>query len=573
MTDSEVRSFAFDSKQVDAFRNDDVRLTNWPVVYTLNDRKQVYVGETINAVARMRQHLESPTKQGLTCMRIVLNERFNKSACLDLESHLIRLLSGDGALEVINRNEGITDAEYFDRASYLRQFDDVFQQLREEGLFTRPVEEIENSDLFKYSPFKALNPDQALAVHDIVDGILEALDDEEASTSVISGEPGTGKTIVAVFLIKLLRDIASMADNDEPDRDSVFADLFTPDVRDRFKGLRIGFVVPQQSLRKTVRNVFKRTPALAASMVVSPFDVGADQEEYDLLIVDEAHRLTQRSNQASGPLNKKYREITEKLFGFDDPSRTQLDWIKVKSRHRIFMLDAAQSIRPGDLPQALLSDLELEAQSARRKFRLRTQMRIHAGENYIGYIDDIVHARPTDRKSFRDYELRLYTDLPEMIRAVHRREEESGLSRILAGYAWPWRTKKDPSDFDIVIGDVKLRWNGKLVDWVNSPTSLHEAGSIHTIQGYDLNYAGVIIGSDLRYDPEMDRMYFDRQNYHDSKGMENNRVLGISYTDDDLLSFVQNIYKVLLTRGIRGTFVYAEDPAMSAYLERFFPTA
>ncbi|MGO1440812.1 MAG: DNA/RNA helicase domain-containing protein, partial [Brevibacterium yomogidense] len=101
----------------------------------------------------------------------------------------------------------------------------------------------------------------------------------------------------------------------------------------------------------------------------------------------------------------------------------------------------------------------------------------------------------------------------------------------------------------------------------------NEAGSIHTIQGYDLNYAGVIIGRDLRYDPATDRMYFDRQNYHDSKGMENNRVLGISYTDDDLLSFVQNIYKVLLTRGIRGTFVYAEDPAMSAYLERFFPTA
>jgi hypothetical protein len=171
-------------------------------VYTLNDQKRVYVGETINAAARMRQHRESTSKDGLTCIRIILDDRFNKSACLDLESHLIRLLSGDGAFDVINRNDGITDADYYDRESYTRQFRDIFEQLRHEGLLTRPIHEIENDDLYKYSPFKALNDDQALAVLHIVSGLQDAIKDGTGSVSVVSGEPGTGKTIVAIFLIQ-----------------------------------------------------------------------------------------------------------------------------------------------------------------------------------------------------------------------------------------------------------------------------------------------------------------------------------------------------------------------------------
>ena len=98
-------------------------------------------------------------------------------------------------------------------------------------------------------------------------------------------------------------------------------------------------------------------------------------------------------------------------------------------------------------------------------------------------------------------------------------------------------------------------------------------GSIHTIQGYDLNFAGVIIGNDLRYDAARHRLYFDRSNYHDTKGKENNRALGIRFTDDDLLHFVTNIYAVLLTRGIRGTYVYVCDPALREVLRPMIPTA
>lgn len=91
------------------------------------------------------------------------------------------------------------------------------------------------------------------------------------------------------------------------------------------------------------------------------------------------------------------------------------------------------------------------------------------------------------------------------------------------------------------------------------------------MQGYDLNYAGVIIGPDLRYDSTARRIVVDRAQYFDKKGKENNDVLGKVYTDDDLLRFITNIYSVLLTRGIRGTFVYVCDPALGEYLRQFIP--
>jgi DUF2075 family protein len=110
---------------------------------------------------------------------------------------------------------------------------------------------------------------------------------------------------------------------------------------------------------------------------------------------------------------------------------------------------------------------------------------------------------------------------------------------------------------------VKLWWNRTATDWINSPTSTEEVGSIHTVQGYDLNYAGVIIGNDLAIDPETGKFVFNRDSYFDKKGKENNPRLGIQYSDEDLLEYVKNIYRVLLTRGIRGTYLYVVDSILS----------
>lgn len=154
MTDFDIEQFPFTPTGVKAWAPLDPRHRNWPVVYTLSSNNKVYVGESINAAGRFKQHLES-SKKSMQQARIVLAPNFNKSVCLDLESYLIRLFAGDGQYQVLNRNDGIIDAEYFDRADYQKLFADVFEELRERGAFSRSVREIENTDLFKLSPFKA----------------------------------------------------------------------------------------------------------------------------------------------------------------------------------------------------------------------------------------------------------------------------------------------------------------------------------------------------------------------------------------------------------------------------------
>lgn len=572
MTAFELERFPFSADEIRAWGAADPRHRNWPVVYVMTNEKQVYVGESLNAEGRMRQHLESREKSALNWVRVVLDETFNKSACLDLESFLIRMFSGDGRFEVLNQNAGITDADYYDRDAYKKSFDEVFERLRsQEQLFQRSMPEIINSDLFKLSPFKALNHDQAIAVEDILEGLITDLESGASSTVVVQGSPGTGKTVVAIYLLKLLEDIARHDPSDPVDSDSLFSDFFTEGHAALLQGLKVGIVVPQQSLRESVAKVFALTPGLNKSMVLTPFKVGDSDEPFDLLIVDEAHRLNQRANQPSGPLNKKFIDINVKLFGVDDPQLTQLDWIRKQSKHNILMLDTGQSVRPADLPERTTRELLAEVSASGRLYPLQSQMRVSAGQDYVAYIRKVLsNDPPTERVEFDGYDLRFFNDLTEMRAEMIARDREHGLSRLVAGYAWPWRSKNDKSAYDIELAGERLRWNSTQRDWINTPGSVEEVGSIHTVQGYDLNFVAVIVGPDLRYDTEQQKIVFDRANYHDKKGRENNPKLGITYSDEDLLEYVRNIYTVLLTRGILGTYLYVVDPALREQLRRYF---
>ncbi len=574
-----IERFAFTPDSVGTWKDGEGRHRNWPVVYTLNNHRKVYVGESLNAHGRMSQHLESEAKQGLREVRIVIDDTFNKSACLDLESFLIRMFSGDGLFEVLNRNDGVTNAEYYQRDEYQRKFRDIFQRLQQEGLFNKSIPEIQNSDLFKLSPFKALNQDQAAVIEDILDGLFDDLGKGQGGTAVVEGGPGTGKTIVAIYLIKLLVDIRDRNDQDNPDAESVFSDFFMPGHPELLAEARIGLVVPQQSLRKSIRRVFEKTPGLSQDMVVTPFDVAADPEGYDILIVDETHRLTQYGAQAMGTLTKSFREGSQRLAEADEDWKqlTQIDWVIRRSRHQIFLLDEGQGVRPMDVPSAALERMSSIAQSEERKYRLLSQMRVSAGDDYVQYVRDIISGRgPVPQSDFGDYDLRFYDDFAAMRDDILARDREYGLARLVAGYAWPWRSRgkgkvAEGPVFDIEIDGVQLCWNRTPTDWINSRTSLEEVGSIHTVQGYDLNYAGVVIGQDLRYDPESGSIIFDRSNYHDAKGKSlNNNLLGTRLTDAEIHQMVRNIYGVLLTRGMRGTYVYVCDEALREHLRPYF---
>lgn len=589
MTSFEIAQLSFSKAEVAAWRSRDAKHGNWPVVYVLDNKsksgkktsnsglRDMYVGESLNAVGRLRQHLESPAKQHLINARVILHEKFNKSVCLDLESYLIRMMAGDGANQMLNRNNGITDAQYYQREAYRAEFKTIFNRLRSEGVFTRGISEIENSDLFKLSPYKALTDDQANSVEEILERFFADLSTGNTSAIVIQGDPGTGKTVVAIYLIKLLMDIAALNSLEDLNGDSQFANFFTTTNQSLLHGCKIGLVVPQQSLRSTIKEVFRKTRGLDPKSVLTPFEVGKADLVYDLLIVDETHRLNQRASQPSGALNGEFIRITENLFGSNDLSKTQLDWIVAKSRQQIFLLDAMQSVRPADLPQQILSSLVADTRATGKHFQLRTQMRVQAGSDYVSYIRWILDPNPLSvpraRLSLGTYDFRMFDTVKEMHDTIKLRNERDGLSRMVAGFAWPWQSKKKKELYDIEIDDAKLRWNTTTTDWISSKNAVEEVGSVHTVQGYDLNFVGVIIGKDLRFDTLRNRLCVDRKSYHDKKGKQNNRVLGRDTSDEDLLRFITQIYAVLMTRGIKGTYVYVCDRDLRNYLAEFIPSS
>ena len=152
-----------------------------------------------------------------------------------------------------------------------------------------------------------------------------------------------------------------------------------------------------------------------------------------------------------------------------------------------------------------------------------------------------------------------------MVNEIKHQNEQHGLARLVAGYAWTWETKKG-GDYDIEIDGLRLKWNSTNIDWVNSPNAVNEVGCIHTVQGYDLNYVGVIIGPELSYDPISNILKVDKKKYMDFNGK---RTIE---TAEELKGYIINIYKTLLTRGIKGTYIHAVDPALAQYLSGILKT-
>lgn len=127
-----------------------------------------------------------------------------------------------------------------------------------------------------------------------------------------------------------------------------------------------------------------------------------------------------------------------------------------------------------------------------------------------------------------------------MIGQIKQREEEGGLSRLIAGYSWEWISSKNKDAYDIEIGDVKLKWNGTSNDWINSDGAVNEVGCIHTTQGYDLNYSGIIFGNEISYDKDKNEIVIYSENYFDKNGKQSIK------DPEELKAFIINIYKTIL---------------------------
>ena len=232
-------------------------LDNWPMLYILENGKQAYIGESTHAKTRMTQHATSEEKRIFDKVHFIYSNMFNQSVTFDYESKLIQYVVADELYTVMNKNAGIADKQYYKKDEYDEKFAVLWRILQREKLVKHSLEELQNSDLFKYSPYKELNDSQREAV----ERILEILKEGRVNRVVVNGMPGSGKTIVAVYLMKYL------ADSDE------------------YKGKKIGFVVPQTSLRKTMKQIFRSIYGLSPSQVLSPSDV--TDGRYDLLLVDD----------------------------------------------------------------------------------------------------------------------------------------------------------------------------------------------------------------------------------------------------------------------------------------------
>lgn len=559
--DFSIEHFDFDQSIFDKVQTKRFARELWPLVYVLSDGdiQEAYIGETTNTISRLSSHLKHNDKKKLSIVHLITSDKFNKSATLDIEANLIKYISGDGQFKLMNANVGLANHSYYQqREVYWDMFTSIWDNLRKEGIAKHSLEHIDNSDLFKYSPYKSLTSEQQEGLR----AIMESLLDNKTQHVIVEGGAGTGKTILAIFLFKLLNsDLEDFNFGEFGEDELAFIEL-VQQLKKKYPDPKMGLVVPMSSFRNTLKQVFKNVKGLKTNMVIGPAEVSTSK--YDIVVVDEAHRLRQRVNLGAyfGAFDKACARL-----GLDKMKSNELEWITMQANNSILFYDTAQSIKPSDVPQSFFDQLKQHPKTIIQ--RLKSQFRVRGGNAYVEFIDGLLRNKLNKNQppfQSNSYEFHLFDSIDEMVDAIQQKNTEVGLSRIVAGYSWPWISNKDESLFDIDIEGTKLRWNTTNQDWVNSKNAINEVGCIHTTQGYDLNYTGVIFGNEITYNKETDTIEIIAENYHDRNGKQSIK------DPEELKNFIINIYKTIMLRGIKGTYVYACDPNLRAYLAKFIPT-
>lgn len=560
-----------DTKRVKNLRLGDIPMgEDWPVVYILNGAKSAYVGETNNAFKRMEQHLKNEKRNAMRKVSIIFGKEFNKSATLDFENKLIQHMHADAKFSLQNANKGQSvKHNYYQREIYEQTFQTLWDKLKEIGLVDHTLYEVRNSEIFKYSPYKQLTEDQYDCVKLMLDLTGIAIKENKNEKLIVEGGAGTGKSVLAVYYLKCLKDLIDRKTNFDdldivlPENSEIIKSIELVKTIHEHKDIKIGYVVPTPSFKNTVSKVFTKTPGLNKSMVIKPIDVS--KNDYDILIVDEAHRLKNyKFTQQHG-----YHKESNRKLGIDDEA-SELDMILAKPRClTVLFYDSLQTIRKSDVDRSEFD--RLFSDSSMRTFKLSSQLRIKGGNEYIDFIKKLLFdkARPY---RLADYDLRILDnpkDLMDLI--VQKDKEKEGLCRVMSGYAYDWsnRVRKHKAaegvkDID-VNGDGKYiyKWNSEFNDSkaILDRKRIDEILSVFACQGYDLNYAGVILGPDLFYNKKTKRIDVDINKVCDSKMI-------IPGNEDATKRNVLNQYLVLLTRGIEGTAIYAVDSDLRDYLKK-----
>lgn len=352
--------------------------------------------------------------------------------------------------------------------------------------------------------------------------------DMKKRTIIVQGGPGTGKSVLAVNLLKEF--IA--------------------------KGLNASYCTKNSAPREAYQRLLAKSDLKAQvnikQLFRSPFALcNAAPNFYDCLIVDEAHRLV------------------AKMYG-DWNGENQIKECINASLFTIFLIDEDQQITTKDIGSiaeikkwavALGSHVTMNPETV-----LHSQFRCNGSDQYIQYVNNLLQIGEYVDIDFEDlnFEIRVFDDPNEMRDELRRINQINNKARMVAGYCYDWDVKNNRGEYDILLKNgFKAQWNlaaDKI--WAINPKSFEQVGCIHTAQGLEFDYVGVLIGNDLRYDPVERKIITDK-----TKISKDDNSSGIRTAPDAVAArLIKNTYKTLLTRGQKGCFIYCEDEALAAYI-------
>lgn len=372
---------------------------------------------------------------------------------------------------------------------------------------------------------------QKVVYETALDMAIKSYKDNKKRVLIIEGGPGTGKSVVAInLLVKLTgQDMVCQYITKNSAPRHVYATKLSGTMK---KG--------------RINNLFKGSGAYTAT----------EKNEFDALIVDEAHRLNKKSGM------------------FKNKGKNQIKEIINSSKFSIFFIDEHQQVHIDDYGN--IEDIIKFSQDYKgeyEKMELLSQFRCSGSDGYISWLDHVLKIRETANFNGFDYEYDFeIMDSPQDVYEKIREKNHNNKARLLAGYCWGWDTKKrdDTNHSDIEINDFKMSWNlGNTSTWAIDPESVNEVGCIHTSQGLEFEYVGVIIGEDLRYENGevvtdfTKRASTDRSLFGIKKIFKENPQEALELAD----KVIKNTYRTLMSRGQKGCYVYCVDKELEKYLK------
>ncbi len=312
------------------------------------------------------------------------------------------------------------------------------------------------------------------------------------------------------------------------------------------------YITPNQAFREVLR---RKLIGTSGSLEVRDLFKGSGsyvktpEDHFDVLVCDEAHRLKEQ-----GHMQKKI------------PGENQATQIIRSSKLSVFFVDDTQVVSKKDIGSYDMLRQEAEKAGANvHTLELDSQFRCSGSGNYISWVESLL--------GFSDQSMQLEGDFDfQLVDSPHTLKEEivdKRDGRLVAGYAWTWTKDRKGDDLakDVAIEDhdFAMPWNDpNRIDWAIHPECKNQVGCIHTVQGLEMDYVGVIIGKDLGYDEETDSIIVRRDEFHDRGARPKKPKKGET---DPLYDLVRNTYKTLLTRGMKGCYVYCCDEKLAEYIK------